>query len=129
MALRQKHQDVPASSNHHSSNGTLFGSWLSPKKVKIFLWRAAKDLLPTAENLWKKRVMQKATCPVCRSQMETLAHALLDYKIAKKVWKNSPFENPVQGKFFPDVINIIQSLPQQQNELNGELVASLLWTI
>ncbi|KAH9657474.1 putative reverse transcriptase/RNA-dependent DNA polymerase [Citrus sinensis] len=100
-----------------------------PKKVKIFLWRAAKDLLPTAENLWKKRVMHEATCLVCGSQMETLAHALLAYKIAKKVWKNSPLENHVQGKNFPDVISIIQSLPQQQKELNGEVVASLLWTI
>ena len=99
------------------------------EKVKIFLWRTAKDLLPTAKNLWKKKVVQEATCQIYRNQMESIAHALLDCKIARKGWQNSPFGKPVQREMSSDVIGIIQFLHQQQNELSGELIASLLWVI
>ena len=100
-----------------------------PEKVKIFLWRAAKDLLHTAENLLKKNVVYEATCPICRNEMESIAHALLDCKIAMKVWQNSPFGKPVQREIFLDVISTIQSLHQQQRELNSEIVASPFWVI
>lgn len=129
VALKQKHPDLPSCSNSHSSHWNSIWKMAVPEKVKIFLWRAAKDLLPTAENLWKKKVVQEATCQICRNQIESIAHALLDCKIARKVWQNSPFGKPVQREMSSDVISIIQSLHQQQRDLSGELVASLLWVI
>lgn len=100
-----------------------------PEKVKIFLWRAANELFPTAENLWKKRVMQEATCPVCRNGMENTTHALLYYKFVRKVWRYSSLGIDFQEGNFPDVIILLYNSHQQHSKLSGELVASLLWVI
>ena len=129
VALKQKHSDFSSCSNSHSNHWNSIWNMVVPKKVKIFLWRAVKDLLPTTENLWKKNVVQEATCQICRNQMESIDHAHLDCKITMKVWQNSPFGKLVQREMYSYVINIIQSLHQQQRELSGELVASLLWVI
>lgn len=44
-------------------------------------------------NIRKKRVVHEPKCPMCRSQVESIAHAVLDCKIAKNVWRNSPLRN------------------------------------
>lgn len=100
-----------------------------PEKVKIFLWRAAKNILPTAENLWKKKVIQEAICPVCRSWLENTAHALLDCKIARKAWRNSPLGSLFQRDLFPDVFTLLHSLHLRKSNISGDVVTSLLWII
>ncbi|KAL9444373.1 hypothetical protein AB3S75_017539 [Citrus x aurantiifolia] len=73
--------------------------------------------------------MQEAICPVCRSGWENIVHALVDCKIARKVWKNSPLGCVLQGANFPDVIILLHSAHFQQKNMSSELVASLLWII
>ena len=110
VAFNHKHQGIPNCSNLNPSHWSVIWKLKIPEKVKIFLWRAAKDILPTAENLWRKRVLQEATCLVCTRQLENSAHALLDYKIARKVWRVSPIGSVVQGEKFLDVITLLFSL-------------------
>lgn len=66
---------------------------------------------------------------MCKGHLESTAHALLDCKIARKVWRNSPLGNAVQGDKFPDIVSLLYYLPQQHSDLKGELVATLLWVI
>lgn len=129
VAVNHKHQGIPNCSNLNPSHWSVIWKLKIPEKVKIFLWRAAKDILPTAENLWRKRVLQEATCLVCTHQLENSAHALLDCKIARKVWRVSPIGSVVQEEKFPDVITLLLSLQRQQNDISGKIVAFLLWTI
>ena len=129
VALSQKHHGIPSCSNPNPSQWNVIWKLKIPEKVKIFLWRAAKNILPTTENLWKKRVMQEAICPVCRSGWENTVHALVDCKIARKVWKNSPLGSAFQGANFPYVITLLHYAHFQQKNMSGELVASLLWII
>lgn len=110
VAFNHKHQGIPNCSNLNPSHWSVIWKLKIPEKVKIFLWRAAKDILPAAKNLWRKRVLQKATCPVCTRQLENSAHALLDCKFARKVWRVSPIGSVVQGEKFPDVITLLLSL-------------------
>lgn len=33
--------------------------------VKLFIWHACHNLLPTKENLFKRKVVEESTCPCC----------------------------------------------------------------
>ena len=50
-----------------------------PNKFKVFAWRACHDILPTAVNLTKRRVIQEDKCSVRTIESESTIHALWDY--------------------------------------------------
>jgi hypothetical protein len=64
-----------------------------PNPVKIFLWKACHDLLPTRVNLYHKRVVEDKSCPCCTREEETIFHAISSCIAARDVWgtKNSCF--------------------------------------
>lgn len=51
-----------------------------PGKVKGFLWRTCKELLPTCKKLCQKRVVEDARFPVCRFVEEDALHAVVGYQ-------------------------------------------------
>ena len=69
--------------------GSFAGVWRKllnlnmPNKVKNFVWRAAKNVLPTTVNLISKRVVILSTCPVCNAYEETILHSLIVCIFAK----------------------------------------------
>lgn len=56
-----------------------------PEKIKIFLWRTVRNLLTTADNLWKRKVMQEPICQMCKAKCEDIFHALMECKVARKI--------------------------------------------
>lgn len=46
-----------------------------PCVTKLFLWKAGNNLLPTKENLFKRKVVEDKSCPVCSAETETIMHA------------------------------------------------------
>ena len=57
-----------------------------PKKVKIFLWRACTDSIPTMLNLCKWKIVPSSTCNHCHVREESVFHALWSCKAACSVW-------------------------------------------
>ena len=57
-----------------------------PNKIKVFGWRACQDILPTRENLARRRIVEDARCGVCLSATETEYHALWECGLAQNVW-------------------------------------------
>lgn len=45
-----------------------------PHKVRHFAWRACKDILPTKENLERRKVLVDSCCEVCQTDVESLGH-------------------------------------------------------
>lgn len=79
VALNQKFPDQPTSSNNPSKKQVPWSLiWAAelPAKVKIFMWRAARNILPTIVNLWKRRVLHSPWCQRCRKTEETTFHAI-----------------------------------------------------
>jgi hypothetical protein len=58
----------------------------SPNVVKNFMWRACKNLLPTKENLIRRKVVEKPLCPICNLEVETTFHALWECLASRDVW-------------------------------------------
>jgi len=57
-----------------------------PGKVKLFAWRACQNLLPTKENLCKRKVIQDPSCPCCGLAVENVIHCLWSCPAAGDVW-------------------------------------------
>lgn len=47
-----------------------------PNSEKHFMWRACHDILPTRENLMKRKIASDPLCPICSLEVETVSHIL-----------------------------------------------------
>ena len=57
-----------------------------PRVVKLFLWQACNNVLPTKENLYKRKITSDPLCPVCLLEVEMARHALWSCSGARDVW-------------------------------------------
>uniref|UniRef100_A0A7N2N4D9 Reverse transcriptase zinc-binding domain-containing protein n=1 Tax=Quercus lobata TaxID=97700 RepID=A0A7N2N4D9_QUELO len=59
----------------------------TPLKVRNFLWKASSNILPTHDNLHRKKLQVKPLCVVCHQHIETLCHALWECPLAYNLWR------------------------------------------
>jgi hypothetical protein len=52
----------------------------------MFLWRACNNILPTKENLYKKKIIDDPKCAICGGDIETLGHVIWSCTVARDVW-------------------------------------------
>jgi hypothetical protein len=88
MVKEMEIETQPESSNKRGQNELWKGIWnmRSPNVVKNFMWRACKNILPTKENLMKKKITEESLCPICMLEVETTFHALWDCLASRDVW-------------------------------------------
>lgn len=60
-----------------------------PNKIKLFAWRACHEILTTAVNLTRRRVINDDKCSVCTREKESTIHALWDCAAAQHIWAGS----------------------------------------
>lgn len=70
IALRLKFPVIPASSDAAKNQWNIIWTLALLEKLRIFTSRAAKNLLPSAENLWKRKVDHEPICQVCKNGLE-----------------------------------------------------------
>jgi hypothetical protein len=58
----------------------------APNPVKVFIWRACQNILPTKDNLQKKGISLDPLCLFCKTEVETTKHILWDCPLAADVW-------------------------------------------
>ncbi|XP_045789329.1 uncharacterized protein LOC123884299 [Trifolium pratense] len=57
-----------------------------PNRVRNFLWRLGKNILPTRANLSRKGVQVENLCPQCNNAPETIDHLFLHCQLAQLTW-------------------------------------------
>ena len=57
-----------------------------PPKIRIFMWKACENALPTMQNLRKREVATDGVCPICGNEAKSICHALFKSNFAKNVW-------------------------------------------
>lgn len=62
-----------------------------PTHVKLFLWRACRDCLPTRTRLCSKQVRCPSLCEMCGTDIESRWHALISCKDNKLCWLEAKF--------------------------------------
>ena len=89
-------QQTAAEASSSSSGNTAPTFWSSiwdasvPPKVRIFMWRACKGILPTQAHLFDKGISNTFTCVWCGDDAETEDHLLWQCEFAQRVWKECP---------------------------------------
>lgn len=51
-----------------------------PNRSKLFLWRACKEIIPTLQNLVKRKILVNAICPICLQNTEIVANVLWELR-------------------------------------------------
>ena len=128
LALRMKFPEATSSSENISQYWSALWSLELPEKIKIFMWRASNNLLPSAENLWKRKVLQEPTCQRCRRNIESVSHSLLEYKVAKKILLQSPYTVPSFEAHSQDIFSMLQGMANELRKADLELMVALCWT-
>ena len=64
-----------------------------PNKIKHFLWRACKDILPTNHCLARRKVTFEDRC-AAYGEKESSAHALWECGLVSEEWKESGIKFP-----------------------------------
>ncbi|KAK2640685.1 hypothetical protein Ddye_028480 [Dipteronia dyeriana] len=79
--------DIQSSSGLASSESWWKFLWRIriPTKIKLFIWRASFDWIPTRFNLAKRRMEVETNCPICGKFMETTTHALWNCSALKLI--------------------------------------------
>ncbi|KAG6650161.1 hypothetical protein CIPAW_06G023000 [Carya illinoinensis] len=65
-----------------------------PGVVKMFMWKALLDCLPTRVNLVKRKIAAKSNYPLCGKEEESVSHVLWSCVSANDVWAGR--DSPVQ---------------------------------
>ena len=52
----------------------------------MFLWRTCSNILPTRDNLFRRKIQIDSTCELCRQTRETCAHLPWECPFARNVW-------------------------------------------
>jgi hypothetical protein len=101
-----------------------------PNSTKVFLWRACKGILPTKDNLKRRKVVQDDLCLICHTEEETVAHILWECPSSKDVWgvcRRSLQKCGVMGVDFFDVFETITLRCKREDALLFGVVAKQIW--
>ncbi|XP_010431723.1 PREDICTED: uncharacterized protein LOC104716077 [Camelina sativa] len=71
-----------------------------PQKIKHFWWRCLHNVVPTAENLKKRRMLKDDTCQRCGEAPETINHLLFQCRISKEIWDLTANFNGIRSPFY-----------------------------
>ena len=128
LALRSKFSDSTSCTEASNKYWSALWTLEQPEELKIFMWRASNNLLPSVENLWKRKIVEEPTCKRCKISVETISHALLECKAARKIWLQSPFSAPSLEANSQDIFSTLQNMAKELRKSNLELMVALCWS-
>ena len=117
-----------------SDKGKSAGLWKlvwklhCPNKIKHFLWRACKNILPTNFCLTFRSVALDSSCGFYGGY-ESSGHALWDCAIAAKVWKGVGLNLPKLNQPMKEFIDVVWTLNERKGVLDWELFAITAWMV
>ncbi|XP_042972955.1 uncharacterized protein LOC122304757 [Carya illinoinensis] len=73
-----------------------------PMKIKLFVWKAAHNVLPTLQNLASKKIVAIDLCSICKREIESPLHVIWGCPAASDVWAMSSCPTHKWPISFPD---------------------------
>ena len=109
----------------HESVWNYLWALIVPPKVKIFLWRACTECIPTGSTLMSKHVEIPEFCPLCNASIETPLHILVNCPVARGCWVQNELGNVIShhGSFKEWLAEVI---PQGYSEYRNR-IAMIYW--
>lgn len=60
--------------------------WKGPERIRLHLWKVAKDAFLTNDLRYKRGISMDGMCTLCNTANEDTLHVMRDYPIAHSVW-------------------------------------------
>jgi hypothetical protein len=101
-----------------------------PNAMKMFLWRASHNLLPTKVNLFRQGICDSNLCPICKREEETAAHVCWNCPAANDVWGGCKIKLQKCSTGIDDFRQLFREVIQRCEKEDVELfavVARRLW--
>ncbi|XP_045789429.1 uncharacterized protein LOC123884387 [Trifolium pratense] len=127
--LKQHNSRDVAASSGQQMNNLWREIWKAPvpNRVRNFLWRLGKNILPTRANLVRKGVQIENLCPQCHSAPETIDHLFLHCHLTQLTWFASQLGARVPQSM-PVHIWLLQGLTCDDTR-GAQLFCVLMWKI
>ncbi|KAJ9545522.1 hypothetical protein OSB04_025229 [Centaurea solstitialis] len=120
-------------------NSHLFveGDWNSiwntkvPLKVRFFMWRACREVLPTRLNLQKKGIQISPLCPLCNNNLENVWHSFVGCPAVTPVWSESGLWEKVDqhAREVDSFADLIFRMLRENPRHIGDQFVMILWSI
>lgn len=101
-----------------------------PNAEKNFIWRACHNILPTKDNLMRRKVVKDPKCPICELEIETTFHILWECPSAMDEWGVSSTFFQKSSRNGPAFIHVTEKVFQKCEEEDIKLFVGLarkLW--
>ena len=107
--LAEIHRQQPGPSSSDSLKPLWQAIWQLKVlgKVKILVWRACQNSLPTKMKLVKRQVITDDRCDLCKDQQEDVHHALYLCPKFAELWQEAPLWNHSRLKQCDNFIDLL----------------------
>uniref|UniRef100_A0A2N9G3M1 Reverse transcriptase domain-containing protein n=1 Tax=Fagus sylvatica TaxID=28930 RepID=A0A2N9G3M1_FAGSY len=132
LLMEAKQRNEASESSNTSRERDLWkGIWEAsvPQKIKLFIWKACKGILPTKLNLFRKKVSNSFTCEFCDEEPESVEHVLVECQFAQEVWGLSPIVNVQQWPSFQNFADVVTHGLQVLNFPDVEIMFTIAWRL
>uniref|UniRef100_A0A2N9JBI5 CCHC-type domain-containing protein n=1 Tax=Fagus sylvatica TaxID=28930 RepID=A0A2N9JBI5_FAGSY len=132
LLMEAKQRNEAGESSNTSRERDLWkGIWEAsvPQKIKLFIWKACKGILPTKLNLFRKKVSNSFTCEFCDEEPESVEHVLVECQFAQEVWGLSPIVNVQQWPSFQNFADVVTHGLQVLNFPDVEIMFTIAWRL
>lgn len=100
-----------------------------PGKVVNFLWRACRNVLPTAMALHSKHVNLPVLCSWCHIHVEDAVHTLFNCCIAKEVWNSVGLQELVRNTTDDNVMTVLKRIFNAGDKDTCVMVGLFCWSL
>ena len=117
-----------------SSNTRMKSLWKSvwqlrcPNKIKNFIWRACKDILPTKTKLKDRKIPVEVDCDIC-CEAETAGHVFWGCELAVAVWQMANLKAPGVITNSPNFLDLFRCVKEAKPSQDLEAFATLAWSL
>lgn len=98
-------------------------------KIKIFGWRACQNILPTRDNLARRKIIEDDKCLLCTRCVESRIHVLWECGVEQDIWVGSLVKLQRYTLGQHDVVQLFQELLSRLHTTEFELFLVQAWLI
>ena len=100
-----------------------------PSKIRMFVWRACSNILPTRDNLHFQKTKIDPQCEFCCQQLESIAHLLWECPFSRNVWALCRGKIQKCSNNAQDIFMLFRWLIDKLSQLELERWAVIAWAI
>ncbi|KAK9999046.1 hypothetical protein SO802_018649 [Lithocarpus litseifolius] len=100
-----------------------------PNKIRHFIWRAAKDSLPTKVNLKARNVSVDVVCEGCGDYSESTLHSLWLCDQAREVWMSGSEFQFLIRRGCRSFVELLEYLFREGSGLQVAVFATICWCL